>query len=139
MRTNDSKRIREREERVPRLKTVAIVGGIMTLQSRYRRLLRENNFDPCVFNQDGTRAWGKVGGADVIVLFSGTVSHTMATKARKAAASGNIPLVTVRRSSVSALKRSIPSLSDSSEIDETGPGARSDEGARLQGLPRRVN
>ncbi len=58
----------------------------MTLQSQYKRVLEEGELSPHVFNRDAAGVWGKVGGADVIVLFSGTVSHTMAIKARKTAA-----------------------------------------------------
>ena len=92
-------------------KSVAVVGGIMTLQPQYRRVLEERNLDPRIFNRDTAGIWGGLEGADVIILFSGTVSHGMAIKARKTAISCGIPLITVRRSSVSALKKSISGLS----------------------------
>jgi len=86
----------------------------MTLQPQYRRVLEERNLDPRIFNQCSAQIWGGLKGADAIILFSGTVSHKMAIKARKVASSRGIPLITVRRSSVSALKRSISGLSISS-------------------------
>jgi len=92
-------------------KNVAVVGGIMALQPQYRRILEESNLDPRIFNQCSAGIWGGLKGADAIILFSGTVSHKMAIKARKAALSCGIPLITVRRSSVSALKRSLSGLS----------------------------
>jgi len=92
-------------------KSVAVVGGIMTLQPQYRRVLEERNLDPRIYNRDTALIWGGLKGADAIILFSGTVSHKMAIKARKAAMSRGIPLITVRRSSVSALKRSISGVS----------------------------
>ena len=92
-------------------KSVVVVGGIMGLQPQYRRILEENNLDPRIFNQCSAQIWGGLKGADAIILFSGTASHKMAIKARKAALSRGIPLVTVSRSSVSALKRSLSGLS----------------------------
>jgi hypothetical protein len=91
-------------------KRVAVVGGIMTLEPRYKKILEENNFLPKICNQNATGFWGKVEGVDFIVLFSGTVSHGMAIKARKTAASCGIPLLTVPRSSISALRKSIADL-----------------------------
>jgi hypothetical protein len=88
-------------------KTVAVVGGITTLQPQYHRILEENNLDPKICNHDGPGVWGKVEGSDMIILFAGTVSHVMAIKARKTAASYGIPLLTLTRSSVSALKKSL--------------------------------
>jgi hypothetical protein len=94
----------------PLRKNLAVVGGIMTLEPQYRRILEENDFLPKICNQDVAGLWGKVEGADFIILFAGTVSHRMAIKARKAAATYGIPLVTVTRSSISALKKSITDL-----------------------------
>jgi hypothetical protein len=91
-------------------KSVAVVGGIMTLEPQYKRILKENNFLPKICNQDANGFWGKVEGVDFIILFAGTVSHGMAIKARKTAAACGIPLVTLTRSSISALKKSIADL-----------------------------
>jgi hypothetical protein len=91
-------------------KSVVVVGGIMALQPQYRRVLEEHDLDPRIFNRDTAGIWGRLKGADAIILFSGTISHKMAIKARKTALSFGIPLITVRRSSVSALKRSISGL-----------------------------
>ncbi len=102
--------MRPTEDRYPSQKSVAVVGGIMALQPQYRRVLEENNLCPKIYNQDSTGIRRKVEGADVIILFAGTVSHRMAIKARKTANSFGIPLVTVTRSSISALKKSISSL-----------------------------
>jgi hypothetical protein len=81
-----------------------VVGGIMTLEPQYRRVLEENNLNARICNRDASGLWGKMESADAIILFTGTVSHGMAIKARKTAASCGIPLITVTRSSVSALK-----------------------------------
>lgn len=94
----------------PFQKSVAVVGGIMTLEPRYRKVLAENNFLPKICNQNAHGFWGKVEGVDFIILFAGTASHGMAIKARKTAANCGIPLVTVPRSSISALKKSIAGL-----------------------------
>jgi hypothetical protein len=91
-------------------KSVAVVGGIMTLEPQYKKILKENHFLPNICNQNANGFWGKVEGADFIILFAGTVSHGMAIKARKTAAACGIPLVTVTPSSISALKKSIADL-----------------------------
>lgn len=92
-------------------KSVAVVGGITTLQPQYRRVLEERDLDLRIFSQDTPLIWAGLEGVDMIILFSGTVSHGMAIKARKTALSCGIPLITVRRSSVSALRKSISGLS----------------------------
>jgi hypothetical protein len=88
-------------------KTVAVIGGILGLEPQYKRILEENNCLPRIYNQDSARLSGKVERTDTIILFTGTVSHKMAEKVRKVAHLRDIPLVTVRRSSLSALKQSV--------------------------------
>jgi hypothetical protein len=104
----EEKIVRPSENRYPDVqKTVAVIGGILGLEPQYRRILEENNYLPRIYNQDSARLSGRVEMTDTIILFTGTVSHKMAEKVRKVAHLRDIPLVTVRRSSVSALKRSI--------------------------------
>jgi len=91
-------------------RNVAVIGGILSLEPEYRRVLEENNLFPRIYNQDSARLIGRIKGTDAIILFTGTVSHKMAEKIRRAARSGEIPLVNVPRSSVSALKRSMDVL-----------------------------
>jgi hypothetical protein len=110
----------------PQHKSVAVLGGIMTLQPHYQRILEENDLDPSIFNEDTAGIWKKVRGADMIILFSGTISHGMAIKARKAASSRGIPLVTLKRSSLSALRKSVSALNVSAET--TDRPAASDAG-----------
>jgi hypothetical protein len=88
-------------------KTVAVIGGILGLEPQYKRILEENNYLPRIFNHDSARLSGKIERTDTIVLFTGTVSHKMAEKVRRVAHLREIPLVTIRRSSISALKQSI--------------------------------
>ncbi len=103
--------MRQVENPYPSLqRSVAVVGGIMRLEPQYKRILEENNFLPKICNQDVTGLCGKVEGADFIILFMSTVSHGMAIKAKKTAVSYGIPLVTVPRSSISALRKSIADL-----------------------------
>ena len=92
------------------MKTAAVVGGIAGLAPRYRRILEEHNFTSRIWNQDNIGLKRKVEGMDLIILFTATVSHAMAIKARKMAHSCGIPLVIVSPSSVSALKKSISAL-----------------------------
>ncbi len=86
-------------------RNVAVVGGILGLEPEYRRILEENNLMPRMYNQGRAGLKEKVEGTDMIILFAGTVSHKMAQIVRKVAGTREIPVVTVRPSSVSALKR----------------------------------
>lgn|GEM_PF-6018778 len=95
---------------LPVQRNVAVVGGILSLEPQYRRILKENNFVPRIYNRNKSNLRVKVAGTDVIFLFIATVSHKMAQEIRKAANGFDIPLVTVSPSSVSALKRSIDEL-----------------------------
>jgi len=100
--------IRPREIDRGRLRrTVAVVGGILSLEPEYRRILEESNFLARIYNQDSARLVGRIKGTDAIILFTGTVSHKMAEKIRRAARSSEIPLINVQPSSISALKRSM--------------------------------
>jgi hypothetical protein len=100
----------------------------MTLEPQYKKILKENNFLPKICNQNVNGFWGKVEGVDFIILFAGTASHGMAIRARKTAAACGIPLVTLPRSSISALKRSMADL-------RLGPLVN--EGPRLRNRPKK--
>jgi hypothetical protein len=95
-------------------RTVAVVGGIMALEPQYRRVLEESNFFPKIYNQDSARLVGKIKRTHAIILFTGTVSHKMAEKIKRMAALREIPLFTVQPSSISALRRSMGNLPDTS-------------------------
>lgn len=87
------------------IRNVTVVGGILTLEPQYRVILEDNKLFPRIYNRDSAGLLGRIITADLIILFTGTVSHKMAEKVRKAAELRRIPLVTIRRSSVSALRR----------------------------------
>jgi hypothetical protein len=91
-------------------RTIAVVGGILGLESQYRRILEENKFFPKIYNRDSAGLVGKIKGTDAIILFTGTVSHKMADKIRKVATLREIPLITVQPSSISALKKTVGSF-----------------------------
>jgi hypothetical protein len=88
-------------------RTIAVVGGITGLEPEYKRILEENNLLPKIYNQDSARLVGRIKGTDAIILFTGTVSHKMAEKIRRAAKVGEIPLINVQPSSISALRKSV--------------------------------
>jgi hypothetical protein len=94
----------------PAQRTVAVIGGITGLEPQYRRVLEERNFYSRIYNQNNNGLKGTAEGTDFIILFTATVSHSMALRARKIAHSSGIPLVTVKPSSVSALKKSLSAL-----------------------------
>jgi len=92
-------------------RNVAVVGGILGLESRYRRILAESNFIPRIYNKGSARLKEKVEGMDIIILFTGTVSHKMAEMVRKVAGAREIPVLNVIPSSLSALRKSIEKVS----------------------------
>ena len=85
-------------------KTVTVVGGIARLKPQYKRILMENHFVPRIYNEDGSGFREKMDQSDFIILFIGTVSHKAAHKVRKMAKLRAIPLATVTRSSITALR-----------------------------------
>lgn len=91
-------------------RTIAVVGGIVGLEPQYRRVLEENDFFPRIYNRDSAGLAEKIKRINGIILFTGTVSHKMAEKIRKMATLRAIPLITVRPSSISALKKSVGSF-----------------------------
>lgn len=91
-------------------RTTAIIGGIHRLEPQYRQVVTENDFIPRIFNQHCIGLKERVEQTDVIILFIGTVSHKVARQVRKLANLRAIPLITIRRSSVTALKRAVDKL-----------------------------
>ena len=81
------------------------------MEPEYRRILEEKSLFPKIYNQDSARLVGRIKGTDAIILFTGTVSHKMAEKIRRAAKVGEIPLINVQPSSISALRKSVGALS----------------------------
>ncbi len=102
--------IRAENQSVPTQKTVTLIGGIMRLEPQYKRILEESNFNFRIYNQENNGFKGAAGGTDFIVLFTATVSHSMALRARKMAHLSGIPLVTVKPSSITALKKSVSAM-----------------------------
>ncbi|MGD0231817.1 MAG: DUF2325 domain-containing protein [Syntrophorhabdales bacterium] len=108
---NGDNNMRDAEDKSPpNQRTVAVVGGIMALEPQYRRVLEEGNFNFRIYNQYNPNLKRKAEATDLIILFTATVSHSMATQARKMANACGIPLIAVRPSSVSALRKSISTL-----------------------------
>lgn len=91
-------------------RTVTVIGGIRGLEPEYTRILKDNNLIPRIYNRDTTALVEKVEQTDFIILFIATVSHRMAKKVRKAASGHAIPLVAVKPSSLSALKKSMGAI-----------------------------
>ena len=85
-------------------KSVAVVGGILGLEPEYRRILEQRDLLPRIYNRDSASLIDRIKSTDAIILFTGTVSHKMAEKIRRAAKVGGIPLINLQRSSISALR-----------------------------------
>ncbi len=106
-------------------KSAAVVGGITTLEAEYKRVLHESRYEAKVYNRVKGRLGARIQSADVIILFTATVSHKMAYEIRKAAKMRGITLRTVRPSSVSALRKAMSAMRTPSDA-----GRDSDAGQR---------
>lgn len=84
--------------------SVVIIGGNDCMVRRYMDICSEYNCRAKVFTQmrDGLRE--KIGSPDLLVLFTGTVSHKMLCCALNEVKSLNIPIARSHTSSATALK-----------------------------------
>ena len=85
--------------------SVIIIGGHDRMVSQYKEICRKHNCKPKVFTQMPGNFKSKIGQADLMVLFTSTVSHIMAEGALKEAARNNILVARSHSSSSWALKR----------------------------------
>ena len=69
---------------------------------RYKALCKKYNCKPKVFTQMTSSMKDKIGAPDLLILFTGTVSHKMVISAAQEAKRNRIPLAWVHNSSASS-------------------------------------
>ena len=83
--------------------SVVIIGGNECMVRQYKDLCQEYNFDAKVFPKQSSSLKG-IGSPDLMVLFTGTVSHKMVKNALHETKGRNVRVVRSHTSSMSALK-----------------------------------
>lgn len=84
--------------------SVVIVGGNDRMIGLYKELCKRYGCRAKVFTQMKTEFEQKIGSPDLVILFTGTVSHTMTGCAVNAAKRFNIPIERSHSSSLAALR-----------------------------------
>lgn len=84
--------------------SVVIVGGNDRMERQYIEACRACGAEAKVFTQGSGKLRRQIGTPDLLVLFTGTVSHEMASAAVREASKSKIALERSHRSSLSALQ-----------------------------------
>ena len=92
--------------------SVVIIGGHDRMVSQYKEICKKYNCKSKVFTQMPGDFKSKIGQADLMVLFTSTVSHIMVEGALKEAAKNNIQVERSHSSSSCALKRILETHSE---------------------------
>ena len=83
--------------------SVVIVGGNERMEGQYESICREYGCKARIYTKENGSFKKKLGCPDLLILFTGTVSHKMVTSALKEAKKGNIPVARIHTSSAAAL------------------------------------
>ncbi len=84
--------------------SVVIVGGNDCMVCQYKNLCKQYKCNAKVFTQMSGTLKNKIGTPDLMILFTGTVSHKMVKCALNEAKNGNTKIARAHSSSMSALK-----------------------------------
>ena len=84
--------------------SLVIVGGNERMVRTYRDIGREYGFRVKVFPKESSSMKKKIGRPDLLVFFTGTVSHKMVISASQEAKRNRIPIAHIHTSSANALE-----------------------------------
>ncbi len=93
--------------------SVAIVGGLDRLRRSYEKKCKDMGYQGKVFSRQIPNLANRMTGVSGIVIFTGTVAHTMVQEATRVARMRGIPLERSHSSSVSALERCLEGFTGS--------------------------
>lgn len=85
--------------------SVVIIGGNDCMVRKYKELCKSHNCKAKVFTQPGANLKKQIGSPDLLVLFTGTVSHKMIYAAVKESEKNAATVVRSHSSSASALDK----------------------------------
>ena len=83
--------------------SVVIVGGNERMEGQYESICREYGCKARIYTKENGKKKKKLGCPDLLILFTGTVSHKMVTSALQEAKKSNIPVARIHTSSAAAL------------------------------------
>lgn len=89
--------------------SVVIVGGNECMVCRYQEICKKNGYKAKVFPKENGAMKKKIGCPDLMILFTGTVSHKMMISATQEAKKNDVPILHVHSSSASALQQALDS------------------------------
>lgn len=87
--------------------SVVIIGGNECMVCRYQEICRKNGYKAKVFAKENGPMKKKIGCPDLMILFTGTVSHKMMISATQEAKRNAVPILHVHSSSASALQQAL--------------------------------
>ena len=87
--------------------SAVISGGNECMVRRYQDICISHGFRAKVFAKENGPMKKKIGTPDLMIVFTGTVSHKMVNCAVQEARKNNVPVVHIHSSSVSALQQAL--------------------------------
>ena len=87
--------------------SVVIVGGNECMAGRYESICREPGCKAKVFTKEYGSLKKKLGKPDLLILFTGTVSHRMCLSVAQEARRNDVTVVRVPKSSATALRAAL--------------------------------
>lgn len=87
--------------------SVVIIGGNECMVCRYQEICKKNGYKAKVFAKENGPMKKKIGSPDLMILFTGTVSHKMMISATQEAKKNAVPILHVHSSSASALQQAL--------------------------------
>lgn len=90
--------------------SVLILGGHECMEKDYKKMLRAKGYNTKIYTKMPSGLKKRIGNPDAIVLFTSTISHSMAEMAISNAKRKNIPVIKIRNSSKVALNSCIEQI-----------------------------
>jgi hypothetical protein len=97
---NNYKQIKSKESTTM---SVVIVGGNERMEGQYSDICRNYGCTAKIFTKENGSLRKKIGSPDLLILFTGTVSHKMVISAAQEAKRIHVPIVRIHTSSAAAL------------------------------------
>jgi Uncharacterized protein conserved in bacteria (DUF2325) len=72
---------------------ISVVGGMARLEPHYRKEVEKLGYELRIYNKPESRMASKIANSEVVVLFTGKVSHEARNQVVAAAKGRNIPLI----------------------------------------------
>ncbi|MCI9450518.1 MAG: DUF2325 domain-containing protein [Clostridiales bacterium] len=84
--------------------SVVIVGGNERMECKYSEICKSYGCSAKIYTKENTSLKKKLGCPNLLILFTGTVSHKMMLSATDAAKRNNVPVIRVGSSSAASLR-----------------------------------